>query len=259
MSEEQDKDSMLYWYPFIKDLPIPQPRTIIVMLNEEELEGAYNEQIPKSLIEKIECVCDTMFYPCFLRTDQASGKHSWKKSCYVDKKKDLWKHILEVIEFNLCADLMGLDFKALIVREFIPMDSRFTAFYGDMPVNPERRYFIKDGKVVCHHPYWIEEAIEQGGKEPSISNWREVSKEINTETPEEIELLTKYALMVGKALLEGSWSVDFCKAKDGRWILIDMATAQKSWHPEDCPHLVRNKPKSTVQFISNKGENKKEK
>lgn len=129
---------------------------------------------------------------------------------------------------------MGLDFKALVVREFIPMDSRFTAFYGDMPVNPERRYFIKGGKMICHHPYWIEEAVEES-KQPSIENWREVTKELNAETKEEIALLSGYAELVAEKL-SGSWSVDFCKARDG----------QRSWHPEDCPHLVRNRKLSPV-------------
>jgi hypothetical protein len=125
---------------------------------------------------------------------------------------------------------MGLDFKAFAVREYIPMASRFTAFYGDMPVNPERRYFFEYGQILCHHSYWIEEAIEQS-KKPSIPNWRAVARELNTETEDEIKLLTNYAEMVAKQF-DGYWSVDFCKAKDGRWILIDLATGRKSWHPE---------------------------
>ena len=237
--EKQDLTSMLYWYPLIKDLPIPQPRTIFVMLNEKEIESLYNETVPDSVTEKVKVVCDVMFYPCFLRTDLASGKHNWKKTCFIDGNSKLWEHILEVSEFNLCADIFGLLFKAFAVREYIPMDSKFTAFYGDMPVNPERRYFVKNGKLICHHPYWIEEAIADS-KPPSVSNWRELSKEMNTETEDEVKLLTGYTLQVAQRL-EGSWSIDFCKAKDGRWILIDMALAERSWHPEDCPHLVRNR------------------
>ena len=225
-----ESDSMLIWYPKIKDLPIPQPKTEMIFFTDKELKILINENVPKSVVDKVKAVCDRMGYPCFLRTDLASGKHDWKDSCFIDGKSDLRKHIFEVVSFNLCADIMGLDFKALAVREFIPMDSRFTAFYGDMPVNPERRYFIKDGKVLCHHPYWIEEAIEDS-KPPSIPNWRDIAKELNTETEEEIKLLTGYAKMVAKQF-EGFWSVDFCKAKDGRWILIDMASGDKSWHPK---------------------------
>jgi len=228
-----ESDSMLIWYPKIKDLPIPQPKTEILLLNKKELESLWDESVPETLTEKVKAICDKMGYPCFLRTDLASAKHSWKKSCFIDGKTELWKHIYEVTSFNLIADILGLDFKALVIREYIPMDTRFTAFWGDMPVNPERRYFIKDGEVLCHHPYWIEEAIAES-KPPSVLNWRELAKEMNIETEEEIKLLTTYAKMVAEHF-EDYWSIDFCKAKDGRWILIDMATGQRSWHAEDCP------------------------
>lgn len=225
-----ESDSMLIWYPKIKDLPIPQPKTEIIVLTDEELDVLGNETVPDSVTNKVKVVCDKMGYPCFLRTDLASAKHSWKKSCFIDGKRELWKNIYEVISFNLCAGVLGLDFKALVVREYIPMDNRFTAFYGDMPVNPERRYFIFDSNVLCHHPYWIEEAIAQS-KKPSVENWREIAKEMNTEYTDEIKLLTNYATVIA-GLFNGYWSIDFCKAKDGRWILIDMATGEKSWHPE---------------------------
>ena len=45
-------------------------------------------------------------------------------------------------------------------------------------------------------------------------------------------------------LFKGCWSIDFCKAKDGRWILIDMAVGigkgfkqRGSWHPKTCKKL----------------------
>ena len=36
--------------------------------------------------------------------------------------------------------------------------------------------------------------------------------------------------------MKGYWSVDYWKAKDGRWILIDMAEGEKSWHPSKCKY-----------------------
>jgi hypothetical protein len=227
------KDSFLFWYPKVKDLPIPQPKTEIVLLTKKELRVLYCERVCESVVEKVRMACERLGYPCFLRTDLASAKHSWKHSCFIDGCKGLEEHILNIVSFNLCAGIMGLDFKAFVVREFIPMDTRFTAFHGDTPINPERRYFIKNGRVLCHHPYWIEDAIEQVEriKSPSIQNWREVLKEINTETKEEIALLTNYAEIVAKQF-DGYWSIDFCRAKDGRWILVDMATGERSWHPK---------------------------
>ena len=229
-------DSMLFWYPKIKDLPIRQPKTEILILTKAELKRLYSENVPFDMVEKVELRCDKLGYPCFIRTDLASGKHQWKDSCYVEDKDDLQKHIFEVVCFNLMADIMGLPFEALVVREFIPMDTTFTAFWGEMPVNPERRYFINDHKVICHHPYWVPEAVEQCRCPPSVENWRERIEKMNTETKDEIEILTNYALIIA-GRFEGYWSVDFCKAKDGQWILIDMATGEKSWHPESC-HLI---------------------
>ncbi len=233
-----DENSMLLWYPKIKKLDIPQPKTELYIFPKEDLKYLYQEKF-KLDMNKIKKVANKIGYPLFIRTDLASGKHSWKESCYVKKEKDLERHIMEVIEFNLCADIMGLNFKALYFREFIPMDSRFKAFWGEMPVNPERRYFVKDGEVICHHPYWIEDAI----RNPSVKNWKEILKEINTETKNELNLLIFYAEKIGK-VVEGFWSIDFCRAKDGMWYMIDMATGESSWHKEDCKYYV--KPKELI-------------
>ena len=224
------RDSMLFWYPKVKDLPIPQPKTEILKLSKEERSLLVSENVPLSIVVRVKKVCDKMGYPCFLRTDLASGKHQWKDSCYIENDKDLQKHIFEVVCFNLCADIMGLDFWALVVREFIQMDTYFTAFWGEMPVNPERRYFIKNHQVICHHCYWIPEAIEQS-KAPIVDNWRELCELMKFESNEEVALLIGYTKIIAE-VFDGYWSVDFCKAKkDGRWIFIDMATGERSWHP----------------------------
>lgn len=230
------KNSLLYWYPKIQGLDIPQPRTMIVPISKEEKKSVYEERIPKSLTAKVQAVIqDNFTLPVFIRTDLASGKHQWKKSCYYDGSTELWENLWHIVSFNLCADIFGLDFEAMVVREFIPMDTRFTAFWGDMPVNPERRYFIKDGKVLCRHPYWQKEAIAASSKEPSHTNWEQLCAEMNTEIYEDAVLLHRYSYMVALEL-DGYWSIDFCKAKDGKWILIDCGTGERSWHPASCKY-----------------------
>jgi hypothetical protein len=145
------KDSFLYWYPKIRHLNIPQPKSSEIVITDNEFKQTF-EGIPKTLIQKVRDIIYSHFeLPVFIRTDQASGKHSWKDSCFHDGSKPLWKNLYGVIEFNHLADFMGLDFQAIVIREYIPMDSKFTAFWGQMPVNPERRYFIDNGKVLCHH------------------------------------------------------------------------------------------------------------
>jgi hypothetical protein len=228
MEEKIDKNSMLFWYPMVKDLPIPQPETHILKLEEDpfdldkySLEGWIIEDAKKFVAET------KLSYPLFLRTDQSSGKHCWQETCFVKSEDFLGACIFRVIEENIYTGLMGLPYKALVFREFIPLESDFTAFLGAMPVSKERRYFVNNGKVVCHHHYWIEDAIRR----PSIENWKEVLEELNTETPHERILLTGYAEMVGAQFPE-YWSIDFAKTRDASWILIDMAVGTDSWHPE---------------------------
>jgi hypothetical protein len=95
-------------------------------------------------------------------------------------------------------------------------------------VNPERRYLIKDGEVVAHFAYWIKDAIIN----PSRPDWEELSDLMNYESEEEITLLTGYAQQVAQRL-RGYWSVDFCKAKNGTWYLIDCAKGEDSFKPEE--------------------------
>ena len=230
-----DPSSFLVYWPLIKVLNIPQPKTMIVLIESKEMERLYEGELIWSLRDKVQSVIDIHFtLPVFIRTDLSSGKHSWKDTCFFDGSKKLSHHLMGIAEFNFMADMMGLDFKAFVIREYIPMASRFTAFRGDMPVNPERRYFAEGGNVLCHHPYWIPGAIEACSQKASKRNWRALIKKMNHESAEEIGRLSTYAIQVSR-VCPGFWSVDFCQAKDGRWILIDMALAQASWHPEDCP------------------------
>lgn len=245
-----NKNSMIFWWPKIKDLDIPMPKTIIVPIDlsfehilgildgDREAAKAWDTQIPKILIA-IHKVSGKEGAPVFLRTDFLSDKHEWKNSCFVQEPDKIRRHISSLIEATAMADL---SLTAMVVREYIEMDSIFTAFWGNMPINPERRYFIKDGEIQCHHVYWIESAITDWHEvlkvagQPKLSdNWKELLAEANNETKEEIALLSTYAQQVAN-IMKGYWSVDFCKAKDGRWILIDMAEGGRSWHDESCKY-----------------------
>jgi len=230
-----DKNSMLYWYPKIKDLGIPQPKTIIVDLEADHwsiiatIEG--NPKAVEAKMPEIKLAMAEIGLPLFLRTSHTSGKHDWLKTCYVTDVSKVKDHICELIRDT---ERKEIPIDAFVFREYIEMDSKFTAFSAGMPVNPERRYFIRDGEIQCHHAYWIAGAIAESlGKLPD--NWLELLADLNTETDEEVELLSKYAQQVAD-LMDGYWSVDFCKAKDGQWWSIDMATGERSWHDESCEY-----------------------
>lgn len=231
-----DRSSLLVWWPKTNDIAIPVPKTAIVPLSNKDgrafLDG---KPLPSNFILTLREYARAIEYPLFLRTDQASAKHGWKDASYVPDEKALPSHLGQVLEFNELAHIMGLPYEAVVLREYIPLESSFEAFYGRLPIAKERRYFVRDGEVICHHPYWIEDAIE--GHSPSKENWKELLSELNREHLVEVALLSAYAKGVSRAI-EGYWSVDFACSRTGEWYLIDMAEGHLSWHP-DCDKIER--------------------
>ncbi len=230
------KNSMLYWYPKIEKSDMLKPRTIMVKLKNTDdrlmpICGGDFSPLEEQW-DEILTAARSIGFPLFMRTDEFSAKHGWEKTCYVPKEEDLKTHISNLFEESFMADILGLPIRALVFREYIQMNNLFKAFHGNMPVNPEIRIFIKNGKLLCHHWYWVKDAIRAAYNKELPNDWEEI-----------IDMHTKMTF-VGLVILEaekkicplfkGYWSVDFCQAKDGKWILIDMAKGEESWHPEDC-------------------------
>jgi hypothetical protein len=225
-----DKNSLLYWYPKLVSLGIPMPKTEILEIPFEDflefLNGKLN--LCQKYDSEIDKLTEKIAYPLFMRTDLASEKHDWENTCYIRNKIDIIKNCYLLIDSNFMSDLAP---SALIFREYIPLVSSFTAFYGKMPVAKERRYFIKDGMVIAHHEYWVEDAI-RNPLAPDGEDWKELLRELNYEHPDEIIFLTKQAEKVAK-IFDDYWSVDFALGKDGIWYLIDMARGEDSWRKKE--------------------------
>jgi len=244
--KQPDPNSMLTWWPRVAPLAIPKPRTALLeeprpgllmrwlwQCEGEETLSHEDATVWGEYLGALRRAAQRIGYPVFLRSDHTSHKHAYEASCFLRTEGALSRHLYEVLIAHGLAFGMP-DAAALAVREWLDLDSSFTAFAG-MPVAAERRYFVRDGVVECHHPYWPAAAIEDGRRSEALpENWRELLAELNHETAEEVGLLTGYAECVGGAL-PGFWSVDFARAKGGEWFLIDMATGEASWHPEDCP------------------------
>lgn len=219
-----DKENrMEYWFPKIPK-SIQKPSTKIIMIKPKWTRDGNNMEITEEEFRQIEESSKEFKFPLFMRGSETSGKHDWENICFIKSKEEIRKKVIDLIEDAMLKDI---GCSSIILREYIEMDGTFTAFWGKMPVNTERRYFIKDGKVICHHPYWIEDAI----KNPSVNNWKELLKIHNEENDQEIKLLTRYAEEISRNF-EGYWSVDFCRSKEGVWYCLDMALGQASWHPE---------------------------
>ncbi len=239
-------NSMLHWWPLVKDLDIPMPKTVILeepregLLTEfcfAVLDSAHGKDLDYQAIlpewqpyeERIYEEADKLGFPLFWRTDILSAKHSWKRTCYLPERDAIKHNLVSLLEEHLAG--FGIPrAHALVLREFLELDSSFTAF-PDLPISAERRYFVRDGAVVCAHPYWPEEAIHS----PSEEDWKQRLARLNRQSAAEIDLLTRHATLLAERL-DGFWSVDFARGTDGTWYFIDAARGEDSWHPEDCEH-----------------------
>ena len=233
----KDKSSLAYWHPKIEQYNsiqsllanmIPQPETHIVRLSYEEIldESKKHSRFYDLNMQRIKEACAKVGYPCFIKTDKFSGKHDWADTCFVKSEKDIEKHIYAVTAMaSMCGCEPALD---MVVRKLIPTVPLFYAFKGNLPIVTERRYFVENGKVIFHHPYWIPSSIQK----PSIPNWLKILNEDNIEPIDEITYLCGLTEKIG-VLLGESWSVDWLNDKDGNWWLTDMAEAEKSFMWDD--------------------------
>jgi len=229
------------WYPLVRGV-VPTPRTEILVgtldltaLLYEPPEPQYRE-LRREFARVVDWVReqgDRRGWPLFLRTGLTSAKHRWRDSCHVPgtTREDIARHVDAIIEYSAMADFMGLPCDVWAARELLPTYGLFEAFDG-MPVTRERRYFVHDGRVIGHHPYWPPEAVAETATAP---NWRELLDIVNAEDEAEIAELTAMTERVGGAV-GGAWSVDWLwvhrpKGNDGGsgWYLTDMALAADSF------------------------------
>jgi hypothetical protein len=233
INEKNRLTSLNFWYPKLKGLAIPMPKTIILPYERNPFDDLDYKIFERDLAR----AAREIGFPLFMRTDLSAGKHDWKNTCYVENFHALIKNLPRLIESNELADIMGLPYTSIVLREFLDLETTFKAFPGDMPINKERRYFIENGQVLCHHPYWPPNAFEDidAGIQYACHGWQEKLAELNRQEDSEVILLTNYAKLVSLTL-SGFWSVDFAYARNGKWYLIDMAVGEASYHWHGCPN-----------------------
>ncbi len=221
------------WFPILKATGVKVPRTEIIQ-TECDLLMLLDSKEPKGFKKferELSKACNRIGFPLFLRSGHISGKHDWNETCYVKTAAELDSHIAGIIEYGELSSLIGFPWNTWAIRELLPTIPLFVAFHG-MPVTKERRYFIKNGEVICHHPYWPVDSIECA----STTNWSNLLVESNQESEDEITMLTQMSRLVSNSF-EGAWSIDWLFTKIG-WFAIDMARACDSYHWPDCKNAV---------------------
>jgi len=257
----EDRTCLSYWFPKIEAAGLPVPKTKIVSFTDYEtshglgriIDGEFPDEAGAAFLSRLSnAVCEIGF-PCFLRTGMTSGKHQWKDTCYLESPDDLFQHVGNLIEFSELADMIGPPWNVWVVRELLPTKPVCTLpRYGDMPLCREFRCFVDGGELICIHPYWPKNAVEEGfpyrraTKEHvddvwSISRERELPADFDAiyervrilgenEQAEVGHLATRAGVTVG-----GRWSVDILDTKFG-WYVTDMAEMNRSYHWPECKH-----------------------
>ncbi len=224
-----------YWFPRLQQSGVPVPKTSFIE-TKVDLVHLMDGKKPEgygAFIKQLRSMADQMGYPCFFRTGMGSNKHGWKDTCFLERPQDISQRVFNLAEWSLCVDIFGLPIDVWVMREFLPIEPKFHAFRGDMPVNRERRYFYVDGKVVAHFPYWHESAFAHH-KKPD--GWRKMTQEVNRETKKEVRELTALTHQAMKPFKgDGAWSLDWLWTKRG-WYATDMGEAHRSW---GCPEKLQ--------------------
>jgi hypothetical protein len=236
MNQAQDKTALSWWFPRIEEAGLPVPRTKIIKMpqaaQKDMWQAFYGKDGSGALAEfgaLLRASAEDLGVPFFLRTDQTSGKHNWKHTCFVADPAKIGAHVFALAEYSeIAGGLMGLPWHTWVLREFLPTRPLGVCpRYGDMPVCREFRFFVDDGTIRCAHPYWPKKALEDGG------SWH-IDYDALCSTLDG-DALRGLASAAGKAC-GGSWAVDILETDRG-WVIIDMAEAHKSFHWEGCSHV----------------------
>lgn len=240
-----EQTRLSYWFPLIEaaGLPVPKTRIINIDDNDDLARIAYGEP-SRSLAPLAEQIRTAALEvggpPFFLRTDYTSGKHDWKDTCFVTELSLVEHHVVNLVEFSECVDLIGLPTDVWVVREMLNTQPLFRAFRGDMPITREFRYFVRDGEIEHVQSYWPEAALENHVNMPEgCTNilWREmltVASYLYDKERAVLDDLTRKA----SAAVPGYFSVDWLETVDRGFVLIDMAEGDKSVlsaHAARCP------------------------
>jgi len=220
--------SLEEWYPCILS-DVPQPETIIIPFSHKDCIRLLSPEywtVGKK-IRAIHQAAVDVGYPCFMRTAYYSAK--FDGVCIVRTQDDLFNNLVKLVASSFEEEK---PVEAICIRKFIKSNGTEKLMNG-LPVGSERRYFIIEDVIYKGMPYWNNMSVNDGTY--IIPTY--YLNAINTITQEEEDLLNKYTdnvrlCMKLPRLDTVDWSVDYMKDINGKWWLIDMGEAYKSWMPE---------------------------
>jgi hypothetical protein len=259
-----DRNCLSYWFPKLQAASVPVPRTELVdagddwpkMLGCADDPKRFPDEVRQAeavigpLADAVRAVASKVGgYPVFLRTGHFSGKHDWSKTCFVPDADSVADHVRMIVHMSEMFGMFGeLPYRVWAVREMLPVDPIDTLpRYGDMPLVPEVRTFIRGGKVVCSHPYWpadaIYEGMNRGADDPPThgANMESLAAAMATQSVGTDGWRPLAEKVAAAFAADGSWSADLLPTRNG-WYVTDMAEADRSFHWPGCQNGPEARP-----------------
>lgn len=239
--DQEMMNNMAYWFPVLEEIRMRVPKTILVHRGGCDLSAILDGKHPEHYDRFERALFDAMDeigYPCFFRTGMLSDKFSWKDTCFIEKKPtagEMLHRVGGLVETSFMANISGRPFNYdfWAVREMIktkPVVSHF----NDMPIAMEIRAFVQGGRILCLHPYWVEESFKNASEEVKEKAKGLMVAPTEKDEPELYEMLKYIAHHFQDR--GRSWAVDMLKDVDGDWWCTDMAIGERAYHHESCNH-----------------------
>lgn len=234
-----------YWLPRLIGAGLPVPRTEYVRV-PASADWSFAMEPGHAAPEWWGGFCRQLVDACkaiggpggraFLRSGTFSGKHEWSRTCDVREftPDALGKHVKAIVYFGELVNFIGFPWHLWAVREFLEPADGDVAFeaseFMGMPVRREYRAFVRDGQVLCVHPYWPADAFYEGLSNEQQAGLDRINADLDNEAvmAEVRSLASRAGIALG-----GEWSVDLLSTNRG-WFVTDCAIAKESWHWPAC-------------------------
>ena len=107
------EESLCWWYPKVVNLNIPQPKTVILPFDNDELARVVFLGVDYSyaFLHELFCCADQIGYPLFLRTDITSFKQSWETSCFIKCEEFLLSNLNNLLKYSFVFGNNGVNTK----------------------------------------------------------------------------------------------------------------------------------------------------
>lgn len=145
--------------------------------------------------------------PVIVKDYVKSRKHEWNEACFIPDASDTSNATQVVRRFIELQDddLQG----GLVFREFVEFEPIGVHPKSGMPLTLEYRLFVLDGRVIVWSPYWDGQAHMA---EPPIEHFEKALGDVRS----------------------CFFTCDVAKAKDGKWMIVELGDAQVAGLPEQC-------------------------